>query len=618
MAKGIVVKIWNIKEGSKGRGSGVQISDSIAYITDKEKCDNRLHTDSPLQIGRELTYITNDVKTLEGAFVGCKNIADEKNAAAEMMEVKFFYGKTGGRVALHGIISLDGEESDQKNAGKLMMLMSDVLDEVFPDHQAVYAVHMNTENLHVHFIINTVGLHGKKIHMDKSFMKRVLEPAINRLAEKYGFTPNEEWKREKSYDMTPYAKRVTELREAVDEAIERSDDYDSFIKDLRRHGIQAENGKHLSLKKEGMTRAIRSYRLGSRYTVDAIRSRILTKREEMVRSIVTDHTKAAGIGPGAYFKTDPLKKYQDMSKEEKVDAVKLLRSGRNPWRERRQRNWQLDKMADEFQRTGSVYELIRAFSQDDASAQKALAAITAFQKDLAMQKKAVKQRLLEYQPIIKLYEEARQYEAKAYLYEFDGCSEYKPEYEEYKKLCQRLQDGYSKTIEEVADFVEDQKGQLLYAKAQSNELSGVYKTIKRFMEHDLSESIGAYTSLYEAVGFSEAKSKAELYSVFESSIRYIAADGADSGFIRAVIMPEEVAGRKTERADITVFDATGKELETFSTKDMNVREFNRKLSELKAELGLYRCHSFDTKEQAAGFVDGQRQESQKRGRKVSE
>ena len=208
MNKGIVVKIWNIKEGTGKRNAGVQISDSISYITDEEKCDVHLQSESLSQIGRELTYVTNDVKTLEGAYVGCKNISDIQRAAQEMMQVKIFFDKTGGRVALHGIISLDEAESDAKNAGKLMMLMSDLLDEVFADYQAVYAVHTNTENLHVHFIVNTVGLYGKKIHMDKSFMKSVLEPAVNRLAEKYGFTPNGEWKKTKTADEIPFTQRA--------------------------------------------------------------------------------------------------------------------------------------------------------------------------------------------------------------------------------------------------------------------------------------------------------------------------------------------------------------------------------------------------------------------------
>ena len=48
----------------------------------------------------------------------------------------------------------------------MIMLLEDLLEEIFPEYQAVYAVHTNTENLHIHFILNTVGLNGKKIHMD--------------------------------------------------------------------------------------------------------------------------------------------------------------------------------------------------------------------------------------------------------------------------------------------------------------------------------------------------------------------------------------------------------------------------------------------------------------------
>ncbi len=601
MAKGIVVKIWNIKEGSMGRGAGVQIKDSIGYITDEDKCD--VHLSSQNQVGRELTYIANDVKTLKGVYIGTKNISDVKTAPQEMMQVKLFFGKTGGRVALHGIISLDEEESDKKNAGKLMMLASDMLDEIFPDHQAVYAVHTNTENLHVHFVVNTVGLLGKKIHMDKSFMKECMEPCINRLSEKYGFSPNAEWKKEKKADLTPYAQRVIELRSAIDEAIERSDTYEQFLRDLKSQGIAAQSGKHLSLKKEGMTRAIRSHRLGSRYTVDAIKNRILTKKEEMIKGIVSDVADKTVIPAGVYFRTDPLKKYRDMTKEEKRSAVEKLRAGKNPWKERRRQNWQMERMADEFAKTSQIYELIKTFSKEDPSAASAMANIINLQRKLSEEKKEIKRRLKDYEPIIKLYEQARIYEAKAYLYEMEDQEDFKEDYEAYKRICTRLRDGYNKSMEEVAEYLDDQKLQILYAEAQQKELSCAYKTIKRFSEGDQKEK-DSYMGLFEAVGFSKARSYATLYSVFESSIKYIAADGTGC-FIRAVIIPEEAGGQKTERADITVFDEKGNEKETFSSRDLSIKEFNQKLFELKGELGLYQCKCFDTKQKAQDFARSQ-------------
>ena len=614
MAKGIVAKIWNIKDGSKGRGAGAQISDSIDYITNSEKCDETLGN-SQAQIGRELSYVTNDVKTLEGLYVGCRHISDIKNATNEMMQVKEFHGKLGGRVALHGIISLDAAESDKKYAGKLMMLLNDLLEEIFPNNQAVYAVHTNTENLHIHFILNTVGLNGAKIHMDKSFMSKVFEPALNRLAEKYGFTPNEAWVKGKEENKVSFGEIMVKLRQAVDEAIERSESFDDFLKDLRGQGLSVNCGKYLSLKADGMTKAVRSYRLGSMYTVEMIRDRILKKREELIRSEVGEHTARTKEAASVFVKTSPLKKYRDMTDDEKQKCIKALKLGRNPWRERQESNWQIQRLSDEFKRTANVYELIRTYAPRSGNAQDALDNIVDRQKELAKEKKAVRENLKTYQPIIRLYKEIKKHARKAYLYEFAGCDEYLSSYMEYKNLCERLEKGYGKTVLEVSAYIEDQENQILYATAQSKELSDEYKTILRFKENELKQSVSEYMSLYDAIGFSKARSRAMQANVFESSIRYIAADGADGGYVRVVITPDVIDGKRTEKAVATVFDETGKEVSEISSKDMSTKEFNRCISELKAEYGFYKCHTFDSREEAEGFVAKQREEKVKKVRR---
>jgi hypothetical protein len=614
MAKGIVAKIWNIKDGSKGRGAGAQISDSIDYITNSEKCDETLGN-SQAQIGRELSYVTNDVKTLEGLYVGCRHISDIMNATNEMMQVKEFHGKLGGRVALHGIISLDAAESDKKNAGKLMMLLNDLLEEIFPNNQAVYAVHTNTENLHIHFILNTVGLNGTKIHMDKSFMSKVFEPALNRFADKYGFTPNEEWVKGKEENKVSFGEIMVMLRQAVDEAIERSESFDDFLKDLRGQGLSVNCGKYLSLKADGMTKAVRSYRLGSMYTVEMIRDRILKKREELIRSEVGEHIGRTKEAASVFVKTSPLKKYRDMTDDEKQKCIKALKLGRNPWRERQESNWQIQRLSDEFKRTANVYELIRTYAPRSGNAQDALDNIVDRQKELAKEKKAVRENLKTYQPIIRLYKEIKKHARKAYLYEFAGCDEYLSSYMEYKNLCERLEKGYGKTVLEVSAYIEDQDNQILYATAQSRELSDEYKTILRFKENELKQSVSEYMSLYDAIGFSKARSRAMQANVFESSIRYIAADGADGGYVRVVITPDVIDGKRTEKAVVTVFDETGKEVSEISSKDMSTKDFIRCISELKAEYGFYKCHTFDSREEAEGFVEKQREEKVKKVRR---
>ncbi|MBO5629476.1 MAG: relaxase/mobilization nuclease domain-containing protein, partial [Aeriscardovia sp.] len=86
-----------------------------------------------------------------------------KEAVSQMMDTKKFYGKIIGRAALHMCISLPENESNIANSTKLMDLCKDVLNEIFPNNQAVFAIHTNTDNLHVHIIVNSVGLNGKNI-----------------------------------------------------------------------------------------------------------------------------------------------------------------------------------------------------------------------------------------------------------------------------------------------------------------------------------------------------------------------------------------------------------------------------------------------------------------------
>ena len=609
--EGIVAKIWNIKEGTMGRGAAVQITDSISYITNSEKCDGVIVNDDFMQVGREVSYVINDIKTLQGLYVGGRHISDIQNATNEMMQVKEFHNKLGGRVALHGIVSLPVGESGKENAGKLMMLADDLLAEIFPDHQAIYAVHTNTENLHVHFVVNTVALNGRKIHMDNNFMSKVFDPYLNKLARQYGFSPNMAWEEEKEPDEIKFSDRVIKLRQIVDTAIEWSDDFDSFLHNLRSQGIQVNCGKYLSLRMDGMPRAIRSFRLGSRYTIDAIRDRLLGKREELIRSEVGDHIFAGGSPAQIYVKTTPLKKYADMDAEEKKEAIRMLKLGRNPWREQYKSNWQLQRIAEEFHRTANIYELIRTYAPDTGNVNDALRIIIQKQKEIAEEKKVVKTKLRDYKPIIDLYKEAVKHEKRAYLYEFAGCDEYLSGYLEYKMLVDRLEKGYSNTINEVAEYVEEEENQILYAKAQEKELSSAYHTILRFAQNELRQQEAEYMSLYEAIGYAKARTAAVHQGVFESSIKYIAADSVDDGYIRVVILPDIVGGTRTVTATISVYDKNGELKKEFSSKEANVKEFNQNISELKADMGFYRCHIFDNADGARAFMKAQEEKKEK-------
>lgn len=595
---GIIAKIWNIKAGSQGRSGGAQINSSIDYITNSEKCDGHLPLEGALQVGREVSYVTNDIKTLEGLYVGARNISDVSNAVDEMMQVKRFYQKLDGRVALHGIISLDENESAKENAGKLMFLCDELMEKIFPDNQIVYAVHTNTDNLHIHFIANTVGLNGRKIHMDKNFMREVFEPAVNELALKYGFSPNEAWMRAKRPDEVSFKDRKIMLRKAIDLAVEEAEDFEGFLKDIRDAGIVVNVGKHLSLRMDGMVKAVRTGQLGEGYSIDAIKERIATKRDPFIRLSMEHHVGNIEPRDVVSYVPTTLKKYKDMSSEEKKKIIHLLRMGRNPWQERYKSNWQIKRMSESLSKQAHVVDIIRYFSPERNNVAEAKDAIVAVQKEIAAEKKAIKQNLKRYKPITELYEEIKKYEVRAYLYEFADCKEYVADYEAYKDGCRRLESNYGKTIEEVAAFLEDQNNQLLYAKAQSNELSEQYRAIIAYEKTGRRKEENVSLNFFEAVGHSLAFRQAKDYGIYATRLVMITAEGVEDVKIRVMTTPDTVDGKATVVTTVTVLDQKENVIEEFSSRNVSSKEFNSLVNEVKYTYGFEKCHVTAIKDNA--------------------
>ena len=588
MAQGIVAKIWNITAAS-GKSASAQISSSIDYIENPEKVGVMLDIDNVNQLNNQLMYVTDEIKTVDGLYVGGRHIMDFDNATSEMMQVKEFYGKLDGRVAMHGIISLSEEESDPRNAGKLMLLLNEFMERIFSEHQVVYAVHTNTENLHVHFVVNTVGLDGKKIHMDRSFMKKTFEPTLNQLAEKYGFTPNEKWRREPVVDKIPIAKRKVLLRKLIDHAIEQTDDVAAFIAYLRADGLEVNVGKHISVEMDDMVKAMRTNQLGENYTAKAIVRRLATKMDPLIWKGVGEHSHYLPQREMVNFVPAKMKRYQDMTRAEKKQALRLIRLGRNPWEENYIDNWQIQKMTRELNETAYVYELVHYYSNGKDNVKAAEAEILARKQKLTEEMKALRENLKRNQPIISIYDELKEHMVRAYLFDVYGRTEYVADFIKYRELVERLEVSYGKTVEEVADFVVDQRGQLAYAKAQVSELSAQYREILRFANEGRFVDKGHILSFFDAVGHKEAVRQAREYNIFASEIRYITAKNVDDVIIRVMTMPETVDGKATVTTKIEVMDGKDKVIRTVESKEMDSKAFNKEIYELAEEYGLKEC-----------------------------
>lgn len=589
MAQGIVVKVWNVKAGSGTRSASAQISDSIEYIDNPEKTGVPLDLGNVNQIGNEITYVVNDMKTASGLYVGGRHISDIKHATEEMMQVKEFFGKMDGRVATHGIISLDASESDPRNAGKLMQLLNDLMESIFPEHQVVYAVHTNTENLHIHFIINTVGLDGKKIHMDKKFMREVMEPTVNTLAEKYGFTPNETWKKEKKKDSMPIASRKILLREMIDIAIEQTDEFDAFIAFLRDQGIIVNVGKNITVQTEEMPFAMRTGQLGENYSIRAIRRRLEEKYNPFKDVKAGDYY--ANILPEAMANITPIKMkaYKDMSLNEKRKAIHLIKLGRNPWNEARIDNWQMKRMADELKNLGYVYKLVHHYSKGTDNVTTAMDVIVNARKAISTEKKEVRDLMKEYKVITGIYQEMKQHMVRAFLYDRYGKSEYEADFIKYCELGKRLEQGYGKSVEEVADLVFELNAKLQYLKAQDKELSSQYLAIKKYVENGKLKGVCDDYSFFHAIGHSQAVYEARKYGICASDIKFIQAENCDVT-IRVMTIPAVKDGKPSVESEITVIDKDDRTIKEFSSENMTEKEFNQCIYEVQSEYGIKKCN----------------------------
>ena len=589
MAQGIVVKVWNVKAGSGTRSASAQISDSIEYIDNPEKTGVPLDLGNVNQIGNEITYVVNDMKTASGLYVGGRHISDIKHATEEMMQVKEFFGKMDGRVATHGIISLDASESDPRNAGKLMQLLNDLMESIFPEHQVVYAVHTNTENLHIHFIINTVGLDGKKIHMDRKFMREVMEPTVNTLAEKYGFTPNETWKKEKKKDSMPIASRKILLREMIDIAIEQTDEFDAFIAFLRDQGIIVNVGKNITVQTEEMPFAMRTGQLGENYSIRAIRRRLEEKYNPFKDVKAGDYY--ANILPEAMANITPIKMkaYKDMSLNEKRKAIHLIKLGRNPWNEARIDNWQMKRMADELKNLGYVYKLVHHYSKGTDNVTTAMDVIVNARKAISTEKKEVRDLMKEYKVITGIYQEMKQHMVRAFLYDRYGKSEYEADFIKYCELGKRLEQGYGKSVEEVADLVFELNAKLQYLKAQDKELSSQYLAIKKYVENGKLKGVCDDYSFFHAIGHSQAVYEARKYGICASDIKFIQAENCDVT-IRVMTRPAVKDGKPSVESEIAVIDKDGRTVKEFSSENMTEKEFNQCIYEVQSEYGIKKCN----------------------------
>lgn len=265
-----------------------------------------------------IDYITKKGKTREGYFVGSANCSVD-SALREMIHTKNHYGKTSDspreRLGYHYTMSWSPEENiSHEEAFRILQEFCEKY--LGSEYEAVYSVHTDRDHVHGHICFNSVNCEtGRKFRYENGDWASKIQPLVDEICREHGFHTLEEDtgvtleeyyqehilnkgtnkkknkgkgqshtargksnnkyynERKKAYNDSDY------IRDVIDKLIPECKTFDEFIQKLRDNGFYVKLGKHVGVKSKGMSRFRRLYKLGDRYTEEAIRQRILQNGE---------------------------------------------------------------------------------------------------------------------------------------------------------------------------------------------------------------------------------------------------------------------------------------------------------------------------------------------------
>ena len=221
-------------------------------------------------LAQTLHYAENDAKTKlnESAQLVTGIHCRVDHAWEDMRAVQERFGKTDGVVALHAYQSFrEGEVTPEQCHEIGVALARRVWGKRF---QVLVATHMNTDNLHNHFVINSVSyVDGKKYEQRRSQYAE-FRAASDKLCREYGLSVVEQ---PKAKEPARYAR----MREAIDQACEDASTAEDFHRALYRQGYifgSDPNRRYATIRARDGGRAVRLYRLGEEYDLAAIDDRL--------------------------------------------------------------------------------------------------------------------------------------------------------------------------------------------------------------------------------------------------------------------------------------------------------------------------------------------------------
>lgn len=276
-------KIWKVVK---------RIDKVIDYVENKEKTKTIEFNNNYEMVVNDLSdvieYARNADKTENEYFVSGIN-CEPVSACEEMQDAKKFYHKEDKILAFHAYQSFKGWETTPEVAHKIGMQLA---NEMWGDRfQIIVTTHLNTNNLHNHFVVNSVSFKDGRKYYSNRTNTAIFRHLSDEICKEYGLSIIEEKACKKSkinfdnyYKKSLYNDNYSNnAKRDLDLAIRQAYSYDDFLYLMKKLDYEITfRANKISIRKEPYKRNIRiERRYGENYTIENIKRRIL--EEQAVR-----------------------------------------------------------------------------------------------------------------------------------------------------------------------------------------------------------------------------------------------------------------------------------------------------------------------------------------------
>ena len=249
-----------------------RLKEVIDYADNPNKTTKREYLDEDLYA--TLRYAENEEKTDCQIYVAGINCS-ANHAYEEMAAIQKRFGNRGSVVAYHGYQSFASGEVTPEEA---LAIGKETAIAMWGDkYQVLVTVHLNTDNLHCHFVVNAVSfIDGSKFrnkigdHKElRKISDRICKEHEKSILENSSFYRGEK----RSYWIHQQGKKThrDQLKEDVEYSLQYAPNFNSFIQQLKHMGYEIDPVR-LSVSASGWQRSVRLSGIG--YPEEVIRKRL--------------------------------------------------------------------------------------------------------------------------------------------------------------------------------------------------------------------------------------------------------------------------------------------------------------------------------------------------------